>query len=127
MLYQEFIEQKNKQPENLPEKLNLSTIFNSDNNGCEICKDLMNDLELTLDNKPNPHVKKGRVGKLTGLISAIKDTPGMLILDRPQPLQLLTYFNSYLNISYKTFSKRNETYTESLDTSTRYIKLNFKK
>ena len=105
----------------------LVSIFNKKNNAFKVCLELLDDLELTIDGKPNPDNKKGRVGKLIGLISAIKDTPGMLILDKPKQLQLLKYFNSYLHTTYKTFSKRSEDYRASLDISKRYIKSNFKK
>lgn len=88
-------------------------------------KVLLEDLEITIDGKPN--TTPGKVGKLTGLITAIKKTPGMLKLDRPTDQLLLNYFNSYLNTKYKTFSKRNKDYKESVDTSNRYIKQTFKK
>jgi len=108
-----------------PQKLELKSIFNPGNNSFEVCKGLLEDLEITIDGITN--IKKGKVGKLTGLITAIKNTPNMLKLDLATDQQLLAYFNSYLNTAYKTFSKRNEDFTESLDASKRYIKQYFKK
>lgn len=110
------------------EKVNLALIFNEKNNAFEVCKGLFEYHEITIDGKLNPYkLKKGRVGTLTGLITAIKETPGMLKLDNATELQLLNYFNAYLNTDYKTFSKRNNYYQESIDTSHRFIKQNFKK
>lgn len=103
----------------------LSSIFNPEKNAFEVCKDLMEHLEITIDNKPN--IKKGRMGKLAGLISVIRETPDMLKLDRTTDQQILQYFNSYLSTSFSTIAKRNQDYPESVDTSRRYIKLHFKK
>lgn len=105
--------------------VNLASIFNDKNNSFEVCKGLLEELEITIGGKPN--TTPGKVGKLTGSITAIKKTPGMLKLDNPTDRLLLTYFNSYLNTKYKTFSKRNEAYEESIDTSKRYIKQKFRK
>jgi len=122
--YQNYLDWLNDLDETL-QKINLSSIFNKKNNAFEVCKGLLDDLEITIDGIPN--TKRGKVVKLTGLITAIKNIPGMLRLDRPTDQLLLTYFNSYLKTKYKTFSKRNEDYKESIDTSNRYLKQNFKK
>ena len=107
------------------EHLTLQSIFNDKNNAFEILKGLLVDLEITINGKP--FTKKGRVGKLTGLITAIKQTPGMLKLDNPTDDQLLKYFNEYLGTDYTTFSKRNEAYQQSIDDAKRFINHNFKK
>jgi hypothetical protein len=104
---------------------NLAAIFNDTNNAFHVCKELLEDLEITISGKPN--TKKGRVGKLTGLITAIKETPYMLKIQNPTDKQLLEYFNDYLKTTYKTFSKRNEDYLSSVDDAKRYIKNHFKK
>ena len=103
----------------------LASIFNANTNAFEVCKELLNDLEITINGVPN--TKIGRVGKLTGLIAAIKETPSMLILEKATNNLLLDYFNSHLNTSYKTFSKRNEEYTASRADALRFIKINLKK
>lgn len=108
-------------------KIELSSIFNKNNNSFKICKELMEDLDLTIDEKPNPDLKKGSSGKLIALISEIKSTPDMLNLDNPTEMQLLNYFNSYLNTTYKSFPKRSNKFREGKDISKRYIKNNFKK
>lgn len=105
--------------------LNLPSIFNDKNNAYEVCKGLLEDLQITIGGQPQ--IKAGRVGKLTGLITAIKETPGMLKLDKPTNDQLLKYFNEHLKTNYKTFSKRNEEYNQSIDDAKRYIKNHFKK
>ena len=118
-------EVKNELHSNDDKKINLASIFNENNNAFEVCKGLLNDLEITIDGVPN--TQKGRVGKLTGLITAIKETPGMIKLDSISDIQLLKYFNYYLHTSYKTFSKRNENFLQSYDDAKRFIKNNFKK
>jgi len=115
-------QRQNCEPNN---KYNLQSIFNDTNNSFNVCLELLEDLELTIDGIAN--TTSGRVGKLTGLITAIRRTPGMLKLDNPTEKLLLLYFNSFLNTTYKTFSKRNEDYLPSIDTAQRYIKINFKK
>ena len=105
--------------------LNLSSIFNDKNNAYEVFKGLLEDLQITIGGQPQ--IKAGRVGKLTGLITAIKETPGMLKLEKPTNDQLLKYFNEHLKTNYKTFSKRNEEYNQSIDDAKRYIKNHFKK
>ena len=105
--------------------LNLSSIFNDKNNAYEVLKGLLEDLQITIVGQPQ--IKAGRVGKLTGLITAIKETPGMLKLEKPSNDQLLKYFNEHLKTNYKTFSKRNEEYNQSIDDAKRYIKNHFKK
>jgi hypothetical protein len=105
--------------------LELKAIFNDKNNAYEVCINLLDDLEITIDAKPN--MKAGRAGKLIGLISAIKETPAMLKLEKPTDELLLRYFNSHLNTSYITFGKRSEDYSNSKDDAKRYIKNNFKK
>jgi hypothetical protein len=103
----------------------LAAIFNDKNNAYEVCINLLDDLEIIIDGKVN--MKDGRAGKLIGLISAIKETPAMLKLEKPSDKQLLSYFNSHLNTSYKTFGKRSEDYSNSKDEAERYIKNYFKK
>ena len=116
-----------KKQRNTPATLQLSDIFNKANNSYEICQYLMEDLELTIDKKPNPDLKRGRIGNLTGLLSAIKETPGMLILDRPTNQQLLNHFNKFLNTDYSTFSTRNEDYPTAHQTAIKYIRSQLKK
>jgi len=103
----------------------LSSIFNKNNNAFEVCKELLEYLEITNDGVPN--TKRGRIGKLTGLITAIKESPNMLKLDSLTDNQLLNYFNSHLNTSYKTFSKRNKDYKETIDVAKRFIKRHLRK
>lgn len=103
----------------------LESIFNEKNNSFEVCIDALEYLEITIAGVPN--ITKGRVGKLTGLITAIKETPGMLKLESATDNQLLNYFNSHLNTKFTTFSKRNQDYKPSLDDAKRFIKNNFKK
>jgi hypothetical protein len=109
-------------------ELRLESIFNKENKAFEFCLELMEELEITINNIPNSlKLTKGRVGTLTGLITAIKQTPNMFILENPTNEQLLTYFNSFLKTNYSTFSTRNEAYKQTIDTAERYIQLHFKK
>lgn len=103
----------------------IDFIFNNKTNAYEVFKGLLEDLEIVVDGKAK--IKKGRVGKLTGLITAIKETPHMLKIQNPTDKQLLEYLNNFLKTSYKTFSKRNDDYLPSVDDAKRYIKNHFKK
>lgn len=105
------------------EKITLSSIFNNSNNSYDVCIQLLDDLELTIDGISN--TQPGRMGKLTGLITAIKKTPGMLKLDKPTDKLLLRYFNTHLGTNYTTFSKVGKAYNESIDQSNRFIGRNF--
>jgi len=116
---------KKMKPQGDEKKLKLASIFKDSNNAYSVCMELMEDLEITIDG--NPNTSPGRVGKLTGLITAIKETPSMLKLDNPTDKLLLSYFNSHLKTSYSSFSKRNEDYESSKDDAKRYIKIHFKK
>jgi|GEM_PF-4819720 len=106
------------------ERLDLATIFSERNNSFEVCEGLLEDLGITIGGKPN--TKKGRIGRLTGAINAIRGTPGMLKSDFTE-MKLLDYFNAYLQTDYKTFSKRSKGYDEGFDDAKRYINNNFKK
>lgn len=103
----------------------IDLIFNNKTNAFEVFLELLEDLEITIGGITQ--MKKGRAGKLTGLISAIKETPHMLKIENPAEDQLLGYFNDYLKTSYKTFPKRSKDYQSSFDDAKRYIKNHFKK
>ncbi|HMJ46814.1 MAG TPA: hypothetical protein VK498_05760 [Ferruginibacter sp.] len=104
-------------------KLNLQSIFNEKNNAFEVCKGLLEDLEVTVDGKPA--MKPGRAGNLMGGIMAIKRTFGMLRTDYTEQ-QLLNYFNAYLDTKYKRATKRSKSFEENFDTAMRYIKHHFR-
>lgn len=123
--YRGYINWLNKNETAINQSPAIDLIFNNKTNAFEVFKDLLEDLEITIGGKPQ--IKVGRVGKLTGLITAIKETPHMLKIEKPTDKQLLGYLNDYLKTSYKTFSKRNDDYLPSVDDAKRYIKNHFKK
>ncbi|HUZ57890.1 MAG TPA: hypothetical protein VMU83_03840 [Hanamia sp.] len=107
--------------------VNLASIFNEKNNSFNVCKELMDELDLTINGKPNPKIKIGRMGNLTGLIRAIKSQSGMLKIEKPTDMELLSYFNAYLNTRYVSFSIKGNDYNNSLLISKDYIKKHLKK
>lgn len=113
-----------KQGEPPQKKLALESIFIESNNSFELCKELFEYLEITIDGIPK--ISKGRIGKITGLITALKETPNIFKLEKSTLTEsfLLDIFNKYLSTDFKTFSKRNELYKETYDTAIRYLKQN---
>ncbi len=111
--------------EKLVPELKLATIFDEKNNGFEVCKGVLEHLEITFDGKTN--ITKGKMGKLSGAIQALIDTRGMLRLDKPKGEELLPYFNAFLGTPFKTFSTRNKLFDEAYDDAQTYITRNFKK
>jgi hypothetical protein len=126
-LFRDFLEAELMKFQPKKGNVNLAEIFNKNNNAFEVCKELMDELDLTIDGKPNPDLKKGRAGTLIGMISAIIATPGMLSIDKPKGIELLKYFNSYLNTSYKTFDNRSKDYADSNPIALDFIKSALKK
>jgi hypothetical protein len=98
----------------------LESIFISTNNSYQLCLELLEDLQLTIDGVPN--IKKGRIGKLTGLITALKETPNILKGYKHTNDFLLQVFNTHLKSNFKTFSKRNEDFNESHDDAKKHLK-----
>jgi hypothetical protein len=62
------------------EKIKLQSIFLDTNNSFELFKELLEDLEITIQG--NVNTKKGRMGKITGLITALKETPNIFKLEK---------------------------------------------
>lgn len=116
-----------KQINKILDLVSLSQIFNKGNNAFEICKELMDELDLTINGIPNPDLKKGRAGTLIGMINAIIITPGMLSIEKPKGNELLKYFNSYLNTSYKTFDNRSKDFEINFPIARDFIKTKLKK
>jgi hypothetical protein len=105
--------------------LELASIFNEKTNAFQVCKDVLEDLDITIGGKP--FNTPGKMGKLTGAITAFMDTLGMIKLDNPTEMQILGFFNTYLGTTYTSFSKRNRDYLGAVDTAKTYIKRNYKK
>lgn len=104
----------------LPE---FKDIFKSDK-AFEICKELLEELEITINGRP--YMTKGKVAKLTAAITALKITVGIFRTDFTDE-KLLKIFNEYLGTNYTTFSKKSNLYPGLLADAKLFLTQNFKK
>jgi hypothetical protein len=118
--YIDDLENRNEKNNSTKTTPSLESIFISTNNSYQLCLELLEDLQLTIDGVPN--IKKGRMGKLTGLITALKDTPFILKGYKHTNDFLLQVFNTHLKSNFKKLSKRNEDFEESYDDAKKYLK-----
>lgn len=116
----DYLENKSEKNNSTKTTPTLESIFISTNNSYQLCLDLLEDLQLTIDGVPN--IKKGRMGKLTGLITALKETPYIFKGNKLTNDFLLQVFNTHLTSNFKEFSKRNEDFKESYDDAKKYLK-----
>jgi hypothetical protein len=104
---------------------NFQSIFNPNNNAYNVCIDLLEDLQITFNGECK--LTKGRIGLLTGAISAMKEKNSSFFKQDFTEIELLNYFNTFLNTNYKTFSKRNEDFGPAKGSSKTFIDTYLKK
>jgi hypothetical protein len=106
-----------------PKKENeLKSIF-SNEAAFQICIDLLDDLEITIEGNSREKIKPG---KLSGAIMAMKETPGLFKVDTITEKELIGYFNTYLQTSIKSMYKRSKSFDEAFDDAKNYLKQNYK-
>lgn len=103
---------------------NFESIFNPKSNAYNVCIELLEDLEITVNGECRLTV--GKAGPLIGAIAAMKLTPNFFKQDFTD-MELLNYFNRHLSTNFKTFARRGILYDNSFDDSQTFIELRFKK
>lgn len=103
---------------------NFQSIFNPNNNAFNVCIELLEDLEITVDSVCR--LKAGKAGPLFGAIAAMRDTHLFFKQDF-KDMELLEFFNGHLKTDYKTFNKRGNDYESGYDDAKTFLKLYFKK
>lgn len=102
----------------------LKSIFNPQSNAYNVCIELLEDLEVTVNGECRLTV--GKAGPLIGAITAMKETPYFFKQDFTD-IELLGYFNSHLNTTYSTFNKRSSEFKASYPEAKAFLKANFKR
>lgn len=102
----------------------FQSIFNPDNNAYQVCIDLLEDLEVTVNGTCRLTI--GKAVPLVGAIAAMKETPHFFKQDFNDK-ELLSYFNGHLNTEYKTFARRGKSFESDYDDAKTFIRNNFRK
>ena len=105
-------------------KPNFKDIFNPNNNSFQVCIDLLEDLEITINGLNR--LKSGKVGALSATIVATKETI-YFFKQTFTDKELLKYFNTHLNTDSKYINKRTKEFKASYHEAKAFIKTNFKK
>jgi hypothetical protein len=100
-------------------KIDFESIFNPQNNAYQVCIELLEDLQITINGVSK--MTEGRMGLLSGAIIAMKEKKGRFFKQDFTDMELLNYFNAHLNTNYKALNKRSNAFDESKGHSKNFI------